>query len=489
MITNSELRKTKFLKYFLYPFVLLIYSFAILYFSNDLTFKANPSNNSVIMLVVSKILLGIVFLLFAISLIKFKTSKKIFFTILAIGFLVRVTLIFSEPILEDDYYRYLWDGAVTANGINPYEYSPLEILQGRESGKVEIKKITKLADSSNQILYKINNGYLRTIYPIFSQIIFALSYKISPWNVTAWKFILLIFDIITLFLVLIILRESNLPQYFSLFYWLNPIVIHEFFNAGHMDVLAFPFVLLALLMFIKKRYLYYTLFIALAVGFKIWPIVIFPFVLTKIKNKKSLLISSILLLIAISAIISWPVISTKLDESLGLIKYTTSWENNDALYQVINLIIQGILFLFPTNYSCSLCIARWVIVILLILIVFYYAFKNNPTNSNFFLKIFLVTAWMFFISPTEFPWYYTWAALLLVFYPRASFLMYAAFLPLFQLVYRWNYFVWIEHLPIFLIFLLELKGKYSLSFVKIFNSHIDEIINKNISPVLKQKEL
>ena len=40
-----------------------------------------------------------------------------------VGLLLRGITFFSEPVLEDDYYRYLWDGGVAAHGINPYRYA------------------------------------------------------------------------------------------------------------------------------------------------------------------------------------------------------------------------------------------------------------------------------------------------------------------------------------------------------------------------------
>jgi hypothetical protein len=37
-------------------------------------------------------------------------------------------------------------------------------------------------------------------------------------------------------------------------------------------------------------------------------------------------------------------------------------------------------------------------------------------------------------------------------------LLYAATLPLFQLVYRWEFLVWIRHVPVFLLFLREITS-------------------------------
>ena len=40
------------------------------------------------------------------------------------GLALRLIMIPSVPALEDDVYRYLWDGAVVATGHNPYAVAP-----------------------------------------------------------------------------------------------------------------------------------------------------------------------------------------------------------------------------------------------------------------------------------------------------------------------------------------------------------------------------
>ncbi len=50
--------------------------------------------------------------------------------LMAVAVVIRLWMIGAPPILENDFYRYLWDGAVTANHINPYAYSPFQAMQG-----------------------------------------------------------------------------------------------------------------------------------------------------------------------------------------------------------------------------------------------------------------------------------------------------------------------------------------------------------------------
>ena len=44
---------------------------------------------------------------------------------------LRALGILTTPIMEIDYYRYLWDGKVLATGVSPYRYSPSDVLEKR----------------------------------------------------------------------------------------------------------------------------------------------------------------------------------------------------------------------------------------------------------------------------------------------------------------------------------------------------------------------
>ena len=54
--------------------------------------------------------------------------KPVLFSILLLGGVLRLLQFGTEPILEDDYYRYLWDGAITTSGYSPYTNAPEDFL-------------------------------------------------------------------------------------------------------------------------------------------------------------------------------------------------------------------------------------------------------------------------------------------------------------------------------------------------------------------------
>jgi len=433
------------------------YALFIYVISPDYTYAATPSRNEVVFYVIIRILIGIVYSISVIIIIKklsFSVNNLIF--VFLIGLIARIILVPSEPILEDDFNRYMWDGAVTVNGFNPYQYAPKDFLEKNFLDNDSLYILYNLADESGVIIDRINHPHIRTIYPPVAQIGFGLAYIIKPWSTTVWKGLLLVIDILVFYLLILLLQKLNYPKIFVVIYWWNPILLHEIFNAGHMDVLIYPLILFSILLFTRNKFIWSAIIMAVSVGVKIWTIAFLPLIFRKVINRKRILFYSILLSTLVVLVILFPIIVTKLDDTLGFVTYTKNWTNNESIFQLINILVKEIIRLFNINYHCSLCAARWVVAIFFLFVVGYLSIKPSGDNKNFAKRLLIIVALLYLVSPTQFPWYYTWVLPLLVLNPRLSFILYAVFLPLYQLKYFWHYLIWIEHLPIVLLFIVEL---------------------------------
>ncbi len=449
------------LLWILLGFGVILYAFYILKVSPTLTYDAKPTASEKILFVSQKILIGILFFIAIINITKLTIKESWVAWIIFTGLFARLILIPSSPILEDDFYRYLWDGAVTANEFNPYFFSPLQV---KEKDPNVPEKLLKLADQSGEIIQKINHPQIKTLYPTMSQIIFAFSYYLFPWSVTGWKFIMLIGDLLMLFFLIRILRELNLPITFVAIYWLNPIVLHEFFNTGHYDLFALLFTTISFYYFFRDEYVTASITLALAVGFKLWPILIFPFYLRKLYNQKLKLLFSLLAFSIFIIIIFIPVLRAGIDENFGFMKYAANWINNAGFYSLLKESIDWFATTFKIYYVCADCVARWITIALITLTVLWLIRKPVSSNQDFADKILIVIAIMFLISPTQFPWYYTWLILPLVISPKFSLLMYVFLIPLYHLNFLGGYFIYIQHIPVIILFLLEIRKKSGFGF-------------------------
>lgn len=457
MANIRNIKSNFFISVWIVFFILLVaYSVYVLIVSPSLALKLKPHTDDIIPYVSFKIILGLYFVTAVFS-IKYFVKNRIWFLFVVItGLIVRIILIPSTPVLEDDYYRYLWDGAVTAHGYNPYLYSPEAAMDFSNADVPD--KLHELADESGDIIKNINHPHVRTIYPILSQLVFAAAYFISPWQFLAWKVILLIFDLLLLIVLIKTLNKLLLPSIFILFYWLNPVVIHEFYNSAHMDLLALLLVMLSLYFSLKSKNWYAVVLLALAVGFKLWPIVLLPLLLNNLWTDKKQLIKFVFGFTGIVLILFFPVLISNLDDSLGFIRYAGRWINNAALYQIFQWIVKQVIYFSGISVSCLSCINRWGIVIIYLIFLIFILKKYPKDNLQFFNKALLTVAVLYLISPTQFPWYYTWMIPFLAVRPKASLLIYPVFLPLYQINYLSEYLVYLQHIPIIVLFIFELKG-------------------------------
>ena len=386
-------------------------------------------------------------------------GRKQLLWIIGIGFAARIILIPSQPILEDDYFRYLWDGAVTANTLKPYEYAPLEVSEGRGLPSV----IRTLNEDGNNITENINHPHLRSIYPPVAQGFFAISYMVEPFSLPVWKILILAADIVTLFLLIRILGMLGLPSSNLAIYWWNPLLLKEIYNSGHLDPLLFPFLLGALILALAGRQILSVAGIIIAAGIKLWPAFLLPVIIRPLLSRPKELIAALFTATAGLTLIFLPLYLSGLNQGSGLIAYGTSWQNNDSAFRLLIFISEHALEWLGYKPFAKYKVARAAALGLTLLWITYITFRRK--NENVVYKALVIAAFIFLISPTQFPWYYTWLLPLLVFYPRLSLLSLTVLLPLYYLRYYFeprgqldlftDLVVWIEFIPVWILILAE----------------------------------
>jgi len=151
-----------------------------------------------------------------------------------VGALVlRLMLLPIWPVLSRDAWRYLWDASVILHGYSPYVLAPNSSI------------LAPLQDSFIFAQSRFRN--VPTIYPPGSQAIYVLSYLLAPSNLTMLKVIFLGFDMVTCWVLVMLLQRRKLsPQRVIIYAWC-PLPIVEFAVQAHLDVLAIMYSLLVLL--------------------------------------------------------------------------------------------------------------------------------------------------------------------------------------------------------------------------------------------------
>lgn len=448
--------------------ILLLCFSLIVYISPDFSKSIAEVQKPVLFLVAILVFSGAVYLFTIFKTPRTDLKKNQLIWVIGIGIILRVLMLFSAPILEDDYYRYLWDGAVTANGINPYEYSPEEVLGGTGIPT----ELSELAEESGEIIHGINHPEVRTIYPPIAQAFFALSYWLDSWSLISWKLILIVFDLATLSLIFNALGILKLPSSYLIIYWWNPLLLKEIFNSAHLDVLVFPFVLSAIIMASQNRYIRSTVTLIIGMGIKLWPAFLLPILLRPIISKPKELLSALVVAVISIGVLFLPIYLSGLDNSSGFIAYGQSWQNNDSAFRILIYISELSLDLLHYETFHKYTVARFLVIALIAIWIAYITLGKTFKNEDLFKKSLLIIAFVFLISPTQFPWYYTWLIPFLAIKPRFSLLLLTALLPMYYLRYYFeprgeieiftNLIVWVEFVPVWILLIWEWRKNRGL---------------------------
>ncbi len=246
--------------------------------------------------------LGAAFVLYWLAIVvatRTPPSRRLMGIIVGGACLFRVVLLPSVPIHEIDIYRYLWDGAVLAEGVSPYRYPPQQVLraadQPPEQIGAELRKLIELRDRSESLAYslkRIHYGELTSPYPPVSQAVFALSAMLTPdaasphSRLVLMKGLLVLFDVATLLVVIGLLKEVGMHPGWSVAYAWCPLLMKEFANSGHLDTIAIFLTTLAVWLLVRTNRAQASPnvpgavlvggVLALAIGAKLYPVVLAP---------------------------------------------------------------------------------------------------------------------------------------------------------------------------------------------------------------------
>jgi len=373
-------------------------------------------------------LCGVLYLGVVLRIRRTPPSRRLMLWVLLVGAAMRVTMLLSAPMLEDDFYRYLWDGAVVAHGMNPYAHAPEQA--GAETARPRLRALTSEA---GLVLERVNHPHLRTIYPPVAQAAFAVAHWLKPWSLTAWRLVVLTSDVATLVLVVGLLRALGLPLLWLAVYWWNPVVVKEFANTAHMDAVVLPFVLGAILLTIRRRHVTAAAALAGATAAKIWPVLLLPVLLRPILTRPGRLAASLATFGLLGAALLAPMVLAGLGTDSGMVAYGRMWEMNDTLFMVFVWLSRGALRLFGGNLQHAQMLARGAVVAILAAWILWTLRSPIGNPADLCRRCLLVIAALFLLSPTQFPWYYVWLVPLLALQPVASLLALTVLLPLYYL--------------------------------------------------------
>jgi hypothetical protein len=359
------------------------------------------------------------------------SEKQLF----SLGILFRLLFLFGTPFWSQDFYRFIWDGTLIVDGLNPYLNTPNQIIN------------TTTINNAQELFSKMGtlSAAHYSNYPPVNQFFFAVSSFFGTPSIFITAFILKVFIIcsdigIYYFIRKILLFLNQNPKQIFL-YFLNPLIIIELTGNGHFEGVMLFFFTVGIYLFFKEKWIFAAIFIALSISTKLLPLLLLPFFYQKLGFKRSIYFYSIV--IGISALTFVPFLTPKLfstyTETIGL--WFTNFEFNASLYYLVREI-----GFYVKGYNTIGIIGKITPIVTLLTILIFALFRSNKKPANLFANALIALSIYFFISTTVHPWYIVNLVFLSIFtrfkFPIIwSYLLVLSYFAYSQIPFKENYFL------------------------------------------------
>ncbi len=186
------------------------------------------------------------------------------FWIFGLALMLRIIAFQASPMLEDDFFRYLWDGKQTAETLSPWTFAPIDFFDD-----------ASLSQKWQTILNGINYPDLPTLYGPVLQYLFAAAYFISPGELWPIQMLLAAFDLV----ILLLLYKHKVGTRWLLAYAIHPLMFKEAISSAHPDGVMVVFLIGSVLFWQRRFFVYTGIFLGLAIATKITALVVLPLLL------------------------------------------------------------------------------------------------------------------------------------------------------------------------------------------------------------------
>ena len=348
--------------------------------------------------------------------------------LIGVSILFRLIFLFALPNLSQDYFRFIWDGRLLLQGLNPYLTTAAEWLN------VDVIPVSQ-AQELIAGMGSLNAGHFSN-YPPINQLCFAIAALFSPngilGSVMAMRLLIIAADVGTLIIGRNLLRKIGLPEHQIFWYILNPFIIIELTGNLHFEGVMLFFMLASLYLLYKGNWFWSAVLMGLSISVKLVPLMFLPLfwqilikdeasttVTVKLKNllkithesiiKHARFYGIVLLTVGLTFVpfLSGELLSNFFDTTA---LWFQKFEFNASLFYVIRWL--GFLI---KGYNVIGESARILPILVLLFILAFAFFRKNLNMQQLIVTMLLSVSFYFLFATTVHPWYVATPLLLCVF--------------------------------------------------------------------------
>mgnify|MGYP001051794693 CR=1 FL=1 len=190
-----------------------------------------------------------------------------------------------------------------------------------------------------------------------------------------------------------------------------------------------PFLLAAFLLRLRGRAFGAAVFLALATGVKLWPVLLAPVLLVPGLKPSRKSAAAATLYAALTATLLFPMAVHATGPSAGVIAYAGGWAMNGAFFPVLSALLAPLLGPAGVRVALAAAFAG---------IAFVLARTASSSPVALVRRASVVPAALLLLGPTAFPWYFAWLLPFLTLAPGVL-LVLTATLPLYDLSFAFEY--------------------------------------------------
>jgi alpha-1,6-mannosyltransferase len=361
-----------------------------------------------------------------VSLAKRFTSLPATFPLLAgiavTGLAMRLPFFGQPPMLEDDHYRYLLDGAMVANGFNPHTRAPLDLLTASDLPQ----QLAQVVNAGRELIAKVNFPDLRSMYPGSAQLIYAAAHVIAPWSLDGLRVVMMFFEFATFLLLLELLRRTGRSPLWAALYWCNPLMAFTLTGQAHVDAALPPLVLASLLLAAMRRPAGVGIALGLAVGVKFWPVLLAPLLARMLGPALRPVVVAAATGVATAVALCLPAVLSAFSAQSGLAAYSAGWSINNMPFAWVSWFM-----LVVIGPDVGERILRLSLAIVMGLAALGLAWRPIINLEDAARRMLVIAALLFYLSPAQFPWYAAWFLPLAALTGNRALLLASASLPVY----------------------------------------------------------